>query len=133
MVMNALSLGNINAIDAVVSFDVLEHMHDQETFISEIFNVLKLGGKLFISTPNANVSQSGIGYHSRELGNEEFKKLLQRYFYHIKVLGQDITVNRARQKAQWQRYIYAVDRSNLIIVEDDIDHVYGLLAICEKQ
>lgn len=38
--------------DTVVSMDVIEHLYDIDNFLSEIYRVLKVGGKVIISTPN---------------------------------------------------------------------------------
>ncbi len=42
-----------NLFDTVVSTDVIEHLYDINNFLSEIHRVLKKGGKVIISTPNA--------------------------------------------------------------------------------
>lgn len=41
-----------NAFDAVVSFDVIEHIDDEEAFIAEAFRVLRKGKWLLLGTPN---------------------------------------------------------------------------------
>lgn len=45
-----LSIGN-NAIDLVFSSEVIEHIYDVENAISEIYRILKPGGKLLLTTP----------------------------------------------------------------------------------
>lgn len=40
------------SFDAVVSFDVVEHILDDKQFISEAFRVCKKGGYLVLGTPN---------------------------------------------------------------------------------
>jgi len=42
------------SFDAVVSFDVIEHVQDDLKFLREIKRVLKRGGKLLLETPNRN-------------------------------------------------------------------------------
>jgi SAM-dependent methyltransferase len=42
------------SFDAVVSFDVIEHVQDDLKFLSEIRRVLKRGGELLLETPNRN-------------------------------------------------------------------------------
>jgi SAM-dependent methyltransferase len=45
-----------DAFDFVVSFETLEHIQDDVEFIREIKRVLRPGGTLLISTPNADIS-----------------------------------------------------------------------------
>ncbi|MFN6992331.1 MAG: methyltransferase domain-containing protein, partial [Fervidobacterium sp.] len=40
------------SFDTVVSMDVIEHLYDVDNFLSEIYRILKNGGKAIISTPN---------------------------------------------------------------------------------
>ncbi|MBM3282938.1 class I SAM-dependent methyltransferase [Candidatus Gottesmanbacteria bacterium] len=41
-----------SSFDAVVSFDVIEHLSDDRLFLRECYRVLKKGGRLIIGTPN---------------------------------------------------------------------------------
>lgn len=51
------------SVDAVVSFDVIEHIADPHAFLSGIYRVLKPGGICMISTPNAaGLSAKVLGY-----------------------------------------------------------------------
>ncbi len=43
-----------NFYDLIVSFDVIEHIAEDEKMISEAYRVLKNGGKIFLGTPNKN-------------------------------------------------------------------------------
>lgn len=40
-----------NKVDVVISFDVIEHVADPQSFILEIYSLLKVGGKAIIGTP----------------------------------------------------------------------------------
>ena len=44
----------IEAVDVVVSFHVIEHVKDPLAFLTQILELLKVNGKLFIETPNSN-------------------------------------------------------------------------------
>jgi len=120
--------------DAVVSFDVLEHLNnkDQEIFISEITRVLNYKGALYIGCPNATVSMGNNPYHLKELTKTEFKSLLQNYFMDIQVFGQDILINGIRQRENWFKYLSSLSDQNLVITEEDSDFTFGLIAICQS-
>ena len=67
---------------AVVSFETIEHIDDDDGFIAEAARVLKPDGILPISTPNKDVtSPSGPPeneFHVREYLREEFEGLLRK-------------------------------------------------------
>ena len=79
-------------VDAVVSFETLEHLQDQETFLNEIRRVLRPGGLLLISTPDRDVysapGQPPNPYHVLELTAPEFGQLLGRHFADHRILAQ---------------------------------------------
>lgn len=81
------------AVDAVISFETLEHLEDMRSFLREIKRVLKPGGILLISTPNRplyavyNKGRRNV-YHSLELDEGEFTRLLSGFFAIEAVWGQ---------------------------------------------
>lgn len=132
--MDALNLKfENNSFDAVISFDILEHIDEdyQSKFISEIARVLKDKGTVYIGCPNATVSNGQNIFHLKELTRRDFELLLQNFFKYVKIFGQDLLVNDIRQKENWHKYIFDLSYKNLIIVEEDYDLTYGLLAICK--
>jgi 2-polyprenyl-3-methyl-5-hydroxy-6-metoxy-1,4-benzoquinol methylase len=73
--------------DIVVSFETLEHLPDQDRFLSELTRVLRPGGMLMISTPDRDV-YSPVGtvpnpFHVHELTRAEFMAALGRHFAHV--------------------------------------------------
>lgn len=68
------------SFDAVVSFETLEHVHNQKGLIAEFRRVLKYKGLLIISTPDKNVLTGMSGgdnkFHVAELTKAEFWELL---------------------------------------------------------
>ena len=73
------------SVDAVVSFETLEHVREHARFMAEVKRVLRPGGKLIISTPE-RVVYSARGepvnkYHLLELSVAEFYSLLRANFY----------------------------------------------------
>lgn len=87
----ALSLPDAS-VDVVASFETLEHLAEQDLFLSEIRRVLRPGGLLIISTPDRD-AYSPIGtppnpYHVLELTRAEFEGLLLRHFSHAALSAQ---------------------------------------------
>lgn len=69
------------SVDAVVNFQVIEHLWDQGQFIAECRRVLRPGGALMISTPNRLTFSPGRDtplnpFHTRELDAAELHQLL---------------------------------------------------------
>lgn len=75
------------SFDAVISFQVIEHIERDETFVAEISRVLKKGGCAIISTPNAPMSITRNPWHVREYTAEEFSALLGAQFQSVSQLG----------------------------------------------
>ncbi len=66
--------------DAVLSFEVIEHVPSPKFYLNEAFRILKKGGKIYMSTPNgliANKKNCIIKYHAREHLTEYFPLELQ--------------------------------------------------------
>jgi SAM-dependent methyltransferase len=67
--------------DIVVSFETLEHLTHPEDFLAEVKRVLKLDGRLLLSTPNRLVASPGSSiphspYHAFEPTLSELQSLL---------------------------------------------------------
>lgn len=73
--------------DTVVSFQVIEHIEDDETYVKEIYRMLKPGGKALISTPNIKMSLTRNPWHVREYTYQEFGNLFKKYFNKVEVKG----------------------------------------------
>lgn len=76
-----------NSFDFVVSFQVIEHIQNDELFVKEIQKVLKKGGKFLVSTPNKKLSLTRNPWHIREYKADELKKLLEKYFSKVETFG----------------------------------------------
>jgi SAM-dependent methyltransferase len=82
------------SIDAVVSFETLEHFLEHEVFLKEIRRVLRPSGFLIISTPDS-YTYSSLGtppnpFHRRELTKTEFLDELHREFPKVTILRQRV-------------------------------------------
>ena len=80
------------SVDAVVSFETIEHVYEHDQFLAEVRRVLRPGGRFIASSPERDVySPSGSSanpYHVRELSRAEFTALLRNSFAHVRLLGQ---------------------------------------------
>ncbi len=75
------------SFDAVISFEVIEHLVDAATYLREIERVLKTGGLFLLSTPNKRfherLSRDGkplSRFHVHEYNPQELHALLEDYF-----------------------------------------------------
>jgi ubiquinone/menaquinone biosynthesis C-methylase UbiE len=78
--------------DVVTSFQVIEHIADYESYLSEIHRVLKPSGFAVLTTPNARMrlyegQQPWNSFHVREFTAAELDDLLARYFKASRVVG----------------------------------------------
>lgn len=81
-----------NSFDAVVSFQVIEHLHNPKNYISEIYRVLKDSGVFFLTTPNGTMRLSSDckpwnKFHIKEFSPDELKNLLNKEFRNVNILG----------------------------------------------
>lgn len=63
-----------------VSVEVLEHVDDDEKFVSEVSRVLKPGGRFIMTTPNGDYVPNKNPDHRRHYKRTELKQLLDRHF-----------------------------------------------------
>ena len=71
------------SFDAVVSFQVIEHLQRPREFVSECARVLRPGGRLILSTPNRlTFSPTGIRnpFHTVEFAAAELRTVLEASF-----------------------------------------------------
>lgn len=76
-----------NIFDFVVSFQVIEHIENDDFFIREIYRVLKPGGKLILTTPNRQMSITRNPWHIREYNSKELHTLALNIFDIIDMKG----------------------------------------------
>jgi len=82
------------SIDLVVSFETLEHLHEQDEMLGEIRRVLRPNGQMIMSSPDKRFYSDATGhknqYHLRELYCDEFRTLISRFFPHMQMMFQRI-------------------------------------------
>ena len=82
-----LSTLNDNTFDYIVTFQVIEHIENDDLFIREAHRVLKPGGKLLLTTVNKTFSLTRNPWHVREYLADELKSLMQKYFAAVDTRG----------------------------------------------
>jgi SAM-dependent methyltransferase len=80
------------AFDLVISFQVIEHISNYQTYLSELKRVLAPNGSVIFTTPNARVRlDPGMKpwneFHVREFTAEELQQLLLEWFPAVEILG----------------------------------------------
>jgi ubiquinone/menaquinone biosynthesis C-methylase UbiE len=81
--------------DAVVAFDLLEHVEDDSKAVAEMHRVLKPGGHFVFTVPAFNFIMSA---HDRRLGH--FRR------YSMKSLGALLAGFRCREKGYWMSSLF---------------------------
>jgi GT2 family glycosyltransferase/2-polyprenyl-3-methyl-5-hydroxy-6-metoxy-1,4-benzoquinol methylase/glycosyltransferase involved in cell wall biosynthesis len=87
-----------DAFDAVVAFELIEHIEQQDRVLDEAIRVLAPGGLLIISTPDRDayaVASPGNPFHVRELSRSEFTQTLAARFSHTAIFGQHTVTGSA--------------------------------------
>jgi 2-polyprenyl-3-methyl-5-hydroxy-6-metoxy-1,4-benzoquinol methylase len=75
------------SFDTVVVFQVIEHIQNDQLFVSEIHRVLKPGGKVLLTTPNIWMSLTRNPWHEREYTANQLKTLLLQSFSKVDCKG----------------------------------------------
>ncbi|MCP8615359.1 class I SAM-dependent methyltransferase [Salirhabdus salicampi] len=72
---------NIGQFDTIVSFETFEHVEEETEFMCNIYEMLKPGGRLIISTPfgKGRGKPCGSPFHVHQLTVSEFKDLFNKY------------------------------------------------------
>ena len=100
------------SFDAVVSFQVIEHIEDDMGLVREVARVLRPGGKFVVSTPNAPMSLTRNPWHVREYNADELRNLLECHFSKVEaygVIGNEKIMEYYRKNRQSVRKITRFD------------------------
>ena len=76
-----------NTFDYIVTFQVIEHIENDDLFIKEAHRVLKPGGKLFLTTVNKTFSLTLNPWHVREYYADGLKSFMAKYFPKVETKG----------------------------------------------
>ena len=82
------------SFDAIVSFETLEHLGEQDQLLTEFRRVLRTQGWLLVSSPDKKTYSDETGYenefHVRELYRDELEALIARHFPASRLMGQKL-------------------------------------------
>ena len=100
------------SFDAVVSFQVIEHIEEDIACVREVARVLRPGGRFIVSTPNAPMSLTRNPWHVREYNADELRNLLECHFSKVEaygVIGNEKIMEYYRKNRQSVRKITRFD------------------------
>jgi GT2 family glycosyltransferase/SAM-dependent methyltransferase/glycosyltransferase involved in cell wall biosynthesis len=84
------------SFDVVTCFEALEHVADHDRLLAEVLRLLTPDGVFVVSTPDRAVYSVEQGrenpFHVHELDQDEFVRLLEASFPHVRLWGQDVAV-----------------------------------------
>ncbi len=94
------------SVEVVTSFETVEHIENYEGFVADLRRVLKPGGVMIMSTPNALYTRPVNGkpknpFHVYEFTPDEFAELLGSHFSEVKLYGQRVS-QRYRICPYWE-------------------------------
>jgi 2-polyprenyl-3-methyl-5-hydroxy-6-metoxy-1,4-benzoquinol methylase len=84
-----------DSFDAVVCFEVIEHVDDVERTLDEFTRVLRPDGLLIVSSPNRDRYVPGNPHHVRELLRDELQTLLDARFPSARIISQHVMLASA--------------------------------------
>ena len=76
------------SFDAVVAFEVIEHVAEHEAALDEFARVLRPAGIVAVSSPNRSAYPPGNPHHIRELLPNELQRVLAERFEHVRLFRQ---------------------------------------------
>ena len=96
-IASALDLSEFepDAFNAVVAFEMIEHVSAHERLVAQVDRVLRADGVFIVSTPDRRLYSEASGlrnpFHQRELDEVELRALLESRFEFVAFWGQNAT------------------------------------------
>ncbi|AKB69181.1 methyltransferase domain-containing protein [Methanosarcina mazei] len=121
--------------DVIISFEAIEHIEEQEAFLSEVKRLLKDDGLFIVSSPNKTLYTDETGqqnpHHVKELYFHEFENLLRKYFSNTIFFGQEVccgsNIWELKQKGISKSLDFVIEKKNTnfdFVDEDSKDPLY---------
>lgn len=143
--------------DKIITYQVIEHIEDDEQFLREIHKVLKTGGQLFLTTPN-RIHRLEPGqepwnpFHVREYAPEQLNILMSNIFSEVNVYGvnaepdvRQIEIDRVKRGITLKKlmpnslkrliygdFIQKYNTGSFFLDDEDPSRGLDLFAICTK-
>ncbi len=76
-----------SSMDYVICFQVIEHIKDDYGLVSEVYRVLRPGGRFIVTTPNKKMSITRNPWHIREYAADELQSMLASLFSKVTAEG----------------------------------------------
>ena len=73
------------SFDMVISVEVIEHVEEDDKFVSEVARVLRPGGCFLLTTPNGDYVENKNPDHKRHYKKAQLSGLLERHFGNVHV------------------------------------------------
>lgn len=73
------------SFDVIVAIEVLEHVEEDELFVSEVARVLKPGGTFLMTTPNGDFLKVPFADHKRHYTRQHLHSLLAQHLRAVRV------------------------------------------------
>ena len=106
------------SFDFVITFQVIEHIDDDAAFVREIARVLRPGGRMILTTPNAPMSLTRNPWHIREYTAAELRSLLGSEFSSVEALGVSGNARVMEYYEQNRRSVKRITRFDIL----DLQH-----------
>lgn len=92
------------AFDAIICFQMIEHLKEPDELVVEIARVLKEEGLALIATANKEETITENPYHLHEFGAHELETLLKKHFRSVEmsgVFGDEVFIKYWEENRRW--------------------------------
>ena len=121
-----------SSLDAVVAFEVIEHLDEWKALIEESRRVLVPAGQFIVSTPNrlyyGEAREDPNPFHVHEFTHDEFREELGRCFPHVMLFLENHAAALVFAGEQFQGI-----RARLETADQAPDEAHFFLAVCSQR
>ena len=121
-----------SSLDAVVAFEVIEHLDEWKALIEESRRVLVPAGQFIVSTPNrlyyGEAREDPNPFHVHEFTHDEFREELGRCFPHVMLFFENHADALVFADEQFQGI-----RAHLETADQTPDEAHFFLAVCSQR